>query len=395
MLPSASSLGLAMDCPSSAVYPRVQEKIEVADKGTSVHRFLERVLGEGATKEAVLASIDPEHHQDCLDVDLDAIPTMGIHVKTEVTLAFNYVTGEARILGQNLGRNYGAAGLNPKEFCGTADRVGILQSGPHTGKFCVDDYKTGNAFTTPRPYRNWQLRLLAVCAWEIYPDAEELGLVVGIIKTKGEVRTDYLEVTPEMIAEWKAELMALGEEIHSGMQRTVLGEHCKYCPAFLNCPAQMAMIARLVKNPFAAANRITEELNDGDRTKAYKSYKMVKDAMKRLDGIFRMQAENTPIQLGDGRVYGPVQKTKTSIDGFVAYQKVKEKFGQAAAEASVTMDVSKASIQRAVKDLLPRGEKASGLEALMGVIAQDGGITATQRSEIREHRPGEETDEEV
>jgi hypothetical protein len=76
-----------------------------------------------------------------------------------------------------------------------------------------------------------------------------------------------------------------------------MGDHCRYCPAFRVCPAQV----HLLRGGFAEDN---EDITD--LPAAYERVTRLDRALKVAKDQLREHALREPIPLGDGRVYGMI-----------------------------------------------------------------------------------------
>ena len=73
----------------------------------------------------------------------------------------------------------------------------------------------------------------------------------------------------------------------------VMGEHCKYCPAFTHCPAQGALIRRMALEPEGVANDLRALLTPETAAKAYERVKLVREAMKKVEAaLHRLRARD-------------------------------------------------------------------------------------------------------
>jgi hypothetical protein len=151
-LPTASSLDRAWHCTTSEHLPHVHRGNRWSRRGHKAHAFMRRVrqrtaelvatekmAEDDALAEAVNAALD-ELGDDparavCEVIPFDRLPNGG---SFEVALAWDYETGEARVLHDKGDRNYSAAGVT--EFPGTADFAGVDLV---RRRVIVPDWKTG------------------------------------------------------------------------------------------------------------------------------------------------------------------------------------------------------------------------------------------------------------
>lgn len=235
LLGSASKLHRSLACPASVHLPVGRELPERAKKagerGTALHTVGE-LLGAGKTIAEALAGIPAEHRKEAGRLDWSHYPGLVPHAKREIAFAHHGVTGDVRVLGESIGREYVVE--DPHETPGTMD---VVIPGYRVVE--VYDLKTGRT-PVPPAGENPQLLHGALCAVEsICPSASQA--VVGIATLdKGVVRvTDQATVTREDLARHEqrivhAQRVALRvvEQLQAGAKPEVSpGSHCKYCPA--------------------------------------------------------------------------------------------------------------------------------------------------------------------
>jgi hypothetical protein len=374
ILPTASSLQRVMACPGSWSEKFPIERQEVSDameRGSGIHKYLENYYDR---KDNLFDGVAEKFHDFCASISLAHLPSqIGL---SEQAYAYNPATRLTKSLGK-IDRKYP---LEQNIFYGTADYVGWSdRSIP-----LVIDFKTGQA-DVPDPKDNWQLRMLAVAVGRIYQNAP--GVDVGITKIRDDasvftVTHFYSRNDLELFEGMMIGTMALLQE---GRQEFRRGDHCKYCPAFAYCPIQTAMLRNLVSNPERfIEEEVIKPLKNDDRAEAYQNYRRIRMAMQRMEAAIRQTADATPIELPDGTVYGPVSRTIESVDGEVAFAALEEKYGNAVALRACSFEVSKASVERAMAEIAPKGKKAAYVREAMAEIANSGGIKIETRTELRE-----------
>jgi hypothetical protein len=109
LLGSASKLFRSIPCPASVHLPQVRELPERArkagERGTALHTIGE-LLGSGKSKDQALAAIPAEHRKEAATLDWRHYPGMVPHARREIAFAHHGQTGQARILGESIGREY-------------------------------------------------------------------------------------------------------------------------------------------------------------------------------------------------------------------------------------------------------------------------------------------------
>lgn len=395
-LPSASKLQLAMTCAASQSLGIVDTAWESGEAGKAKHAALAwRVMGA----EACPAEVDAATMAwlDALDEETLA-PLKGC--RDEPSYALDVATGKARLLGYRLERAYGEA--KPGEMFGSADYV-------RTGgdEVLVVDLKTGMS-DVPHPSRNAQLRFLALAAASAHGVSRAR---VGILHApEGRAHWwSWASFDAFDLATIAAELRTLVERI--GYARNdvaagktphlTVGEHCAHCPARFGCPARVAMAKRLAGEPEAVVMDLKALLTPETAALAYSRWRAAKKAIDEVGGALHALAKETPIALGDGRVWGPVESEREEIDAEQAWLVLSEKYGGEVARAAMSLKTSKAGIERAAKALResmrgaterPRGvpegkvtQKALAEDALAALRAA-GCVTTKTVTEYEEHQ---------
>lgn len=238
LLGSASKLHRSLECPASVHLPVGREMperaLEAGRRGTALHTVGE-LLGAGKSKEEAVAAIPAKYRKEAGQVDYKHYPGLVPHARREIAFAHHGQTGQVRVLGESIGRDYVVE--DQYETPGTADVVIV---GYRTLE--VYDLKTGRTKVPPAG-RNPQLLHASLCAVEsIAPNVQLIVQGIATIED-GVVRvTDQATVTREDLAEHeqrivRAQKVALRvvQAIAAGQQPEVNpGAHCQYCDA--KCP---------------------------------------------------------------------------------------------------------------------------------------------------------------
>lgn len=381
---SASSLQRLATCPGSAWLPQAKSIGEYSERGSAIHAFLADVVTLG--RDESLARVGPDHHAACAAVDVHRLPACdpGAYA-AEVAFAYDCSTDKARELGRGLDRSY--KDLRPTEIPGTTDVVGLT-----VDSVVIADYKTGWADIAP-VRRNWQLRFYALAACRTY-GRDKAHVAIVRIKDDGSVWADQDTLSAfdlDIFAEELAELMRdLTQPSNAG--RLTTGAHCRYCPSFAWCPAQTNLVRALVAKPDDPVAVLAGELTSETAARAWHALKALKMATERIDDAIRLFAETQPIDLGNGSCVGPCTRETTSIDGGVAFHVLQKKYGDDIANQAVTMDATKASINRACRVVAQNtGAKISHLEReVLAAINELHGTTKRRSTSVREHKLKEE-----
>lgn len=351
-LPTASRLPLAFTCAASQVLPVVDTAWASGEGGNDRHDVLQDWL---TTAPGAYVPPTPELAAWLEDVQDEAEQLRHPDLRSEAAYAysidsFDPATGEpvkpARLLGYHMGRFYKQT---PSEFAGAADFVRVLPT-----QAIVVDLKTGMS-DTPHPRRNMQLRFLS--------------LAVARYHGVDTVTAGVLHAAPGQAVWWSwsrfdaFDLEEIAIELHSLAQRIgyarsdvargktprlTVGEHCNNCPARHGCPARVAMAKRLAGEPEVVVMDLKAMLTPESAALALQRYRAAKKAIEEVGGALYAFAKENPIALGDGRVWGPVTKEREEIDAEKAWLVLEEKYGSAVARAAMTLETSKAGVDRAM-----------------------------------------------
>lgn len=392
-LPSASRLELLETCIGSAVFPQVDRVSEHADRGTAKHRFLARALDVG--RDEALAEVPAEHREACAALELGELPhAMKGSWAAEVAYALDVTTGEARELGRGIERRYEGAGLKPTELPGTTDLEGLSADGESV---IVIDAKTGYRRVT-RARDNLQLLFQAVAAARARGKLNAHAFIL-YVDEEGTPRWDGVELDAFALDDVASRLCSLGRKVLEAralagaaspiQPRLRVGEHCVDCPSLPFCPATGAFARALVTAPEETVADLQLQLTAETAPLVYGRLRAVEAALAMAWKAVTAYAMRSPIPLGNGEVFGLVQKVRESLDAKVTRKVLAEKFGADIAEAAVEYATSKAAVERALKmEAFTRGSKVAPLvrEALAAISAA-GGVISKTTSNVEAHRP--------
>jgi hypothetical protein len=374
MMLTGSGFTRAEKCTASTFLPHVIEAGGVyAGLGSALHRYLHLVAEVGA--EAALQLIDPEYREACSKVELEGLPHSNPEGwAVEVAFAWDWLAGTGRELYRGSGARLYPA-LEPTELAGTADLVGLDGQ-----TVIVLDLKSGWA-DLGRPEDSAQLQFYAVCAAAAYGASEA---IVGFIRlVDGEPRYQQARLDAFALADATVRLQAIvdrclqdeAEYRAEGLAIPVTGEHCKYCSAFLRCPAKATLAGQL-----AVSGTDLPALTVENAPLALERLWAAQEVLAKVEKAINELATSTPLRLSDGRIYGAVEATKESFDPLVGGEALAKAFGpELAAEAvEVESTLTKASIDRALRGRLQKGQKISKLqqEAFEAIRAAGGAKTA-------------------
>jgi hypothetical protein len=366
MRDTGSKIHRAWMCPASAILPHstnedTEARYEPArNRGTAIHKYLERVKAVGA--EQALAEVPADLQLLCRALDLDKLPA---HLSTEVAFAWNWRTNTARELGRNLGhRDYDSLGVDwDCEVPATTDVAGVEVRKIRRG--LVGDYKSGWT-RYPRPARFGQILIAAACLRYIESLDEVVGQVIYIDEdgesfvqsdTIDSWALDTFEREIATMMEGRPTLRDYYAKAGAGALSYVEGPHCDHCGVFKACNAKTALIrsapqelirigARQKNGELIVAPVVTGKDKDGkDVTElqlqiepgaiTVRNAAAVYEACERIEAMCRrMRAEvcgiayHEPIELSDGRVIERHVWKRRQVDGRIAAVVCEKHYGR-------------------------------------------------------------------
>lgn len=402
ILPTLSSFDRAMPCPASEGLPQSNPESDAASDGNAFDHFLADVTTYG--RDVALERLPPETsataRRMCEGVDVEAARLLEEECVHKVTVAINVDTLEARVVGRNLGRAYEDHGVDR-----TVELVGELDTVWNTNPVRVRDWKTGHGREWVKPVRtNGQLRMQALAIWRAYfPDKEPGSSVdVGVARVS---HSGYVDDTDHVVLD-AAALEALGVDLRAKVRRyrrvwqkaqetgawdVYPGPHCTQCHAAHVCPSMTSLVTTAITAEQRMLDELKGKLDSGDkaqRASAYTAVRILERITKDAKAAMVASARTEPIQIGEGQAYGEQEKTEEELDAKVVFAVVAEAHGLDAAREAVTMDTSKAAVERAAKKDAPKGQGAARTRELMARIRERNGVKAKTVREIGVYRTG-------
>lgn len=335
-------------CPAGASMRQVRQHRpeEEAARGTAWHAFLEDVALVG--REAALQRhAGSDWFAEFEAANLDELPQVQAAGLAELPMALHPESETARALGRGGRREYDIA---PGEVPGTPDWFAPLGD----GSALVLDLKTGWG-PLSHPADSLQLLGYALGAASILGVDE---VTVGFLRGPdgaGEFRLTTERLDSFALASGWERLRTLLRRVADGLlSPLVLGQHCRYCPAALVCPAQASLLRELAQGELHV-----------DPEKPALAYELVKTAeqtvkraRERLDDLARQM----PIQLQDGRTYGELLVEREHFDAAKAEVLLAGHPLESAVERAAPK-LTKESLNRAAKRYVEgkKGEKMAPL----------------------------------
>jgi hypothetical protein len=387
---TGSGVERAMHCAAAAVLPQSDVATEWSGEGDVNHAFLENCARYG--RERALAMAPKEHRAALERIDLDALPPLQNPgaFRFEAAFAYNLVTGVSRFLGTGIHRRYDQVPSPPTE-----DEVALTLdvAGQTQDEAVVADWKSFFGRNVTPAAHNWQLKLGALAVTR--NSHLERATVAAVLLRDGDPYWDVatlseldLDAAESALRGLKARIDALRER-GVEVQDTHQGPWCRYCPALASCPAKKAMLSAALDKEL-----IDGALNERNARLVYErlvAIDTIRDLMwKTLDEY----AEVTPIDLGDGNMYGKREKQRTSIVNVKAALTLLEREHGIDVSEAVELSLTNA----AVKDAIAAKHAREGIkrqltktyEAAMAALSEAGAAkTATFYSVEKHRRPKE------
>lgn len=360
---SASKVGLSFKCEGALALPQTDEKHDGQDEGNERHLVSESAIRAGNPPE-VLTGRWP-----------------GYTWRAEVAFAYDVATGRGWEIGEGIARGYGDLGAFV--IPGTADIVG---RGP-AGELVIVDVKSFDP-SVPRAKNNPQLKTLALAASRAY-GVDQADVAIDHQMRPFDVATlDVfdLEAFHDELRSVLERSAAARRRVREGLDITLTpGSHCRYCAAFHNCGAQrdLALDVRSGNADMRVVG-LMPLTDDASAAQAYEFLERVKMLSKRLTSALYARAAERPIPLGDGRWFGKVTTPgNESLDADVAYDVVREKYGQEVADRAVERKATKTQIEAALKTANVKSV-ASAKEDVLTEIRARGGASREPSEKIKE-----------
>lgn len=169
-------------------------------------------------------------------------------IQTEISVAINPRTGEARLLPDGPGEHHDYPGRLPGEVPGTADVVSVIVQPKNAGlkTLLVLDHKSGwnvaQGWQPQTPAESGQLRTLALALAKLYQtDQVIVAFFHAPLEGQPTVYADML-ASEDLISHRKA-LKSAMSNVGSDWLRP--GPWCPLCPGFSICPTQTTTLVEL------------------------------------------------------------------------------------------------------------------------------------------------------
>lgn len=358
---SSSKLELVAACEGSITLPWRDSPNEHSEAGTARHADDEEAINAG--------DVPAEYAERWPDLTWRA----------EVAYVYDIAADTSRYVGCGVGRDYGT--LGPFEVPGTIDA-----EGRDNGQLVVVDRK---GFERQEPAeRHRQVRFLALAAARHQP-AERI--TVAIRPEIGPM--DVAEVDPvfdlRQVAHSVRKLVLdsarVRSEAHQGtrMPTFTVGRHCRWCPAFEDCPKQKELRALVVRDEEDPELALSTFVDDQSAADVLQLWKRIGILHKRIGEQLYRHAAVRPIHAGPGRMFGKVIKEGNErLDGDKVHEAVAQLFGPELADRAVVRHATKTRLESTLKG------KRGAVPAVLKLVRERGGSERKATTAIEEYEIG-------
>lgn len=359
-LGTGSELDRLMLCPASAALPRAREATGAQRAGTALAQFLAAL--DTMSRDQALAAAPAEHREFLSRVDVEMIrPVRGW--LGEVAFVYDVETDESRELGRKLERGYERAlkrPAKPTEIFLTADAVSVAAD----TAYILDD-KRGWAPHVPPARECWQVLAGGLAAARAY-GCDRAVVGIGRVLDDGVPRFDSaeldemaLDIVAAQLRDLYRKIEAARKKVAAGETPTVtIGDHCRYCPALVYCPAHRALVGSVVRNQpthtslRAVVDAKPEEIDDDTAAFAWRDLVAAQKFLGKVRESLIARAYHRPFARCDGLwMIARDKPGRPEYDGRKVHHILESRLGREVADSAVHWTTSGAAIDRAVRNV--------------------------------------------
>lgn len=356
---TASALHRYEACPPSYSLPWVYEPPDAPTEGGSVkHLFVVEAVILG--REKALANVPAEWRAECAAIDVEATPHATGGYVFEVAFAYEVANDAAVELARGVKDRSVYEGVDGEtQMGGIADLVGLTDDA-----VVILDLKTGWKWL-PRPKESLQLLFLALAAARAYGRSKAYVGWIRLVDSTPRLVVDALDSFDLEEARDRILRLRRRAQTFEWLQQkptarvdVTIGPHCKYCPGLRGC---WAHTSALPEGPLTAS--------------AVDHVEHLERRAKVAKAQLREQVRQTPLDLGEGRVFGLHVTQQRRIDAGKAMQVL--------AARHPNLDVH--SLASVTQDAM----KKAGLDvdAEMEALAAAGAVIFTEVEKVEAHKP--------
>ena len=203
------------------------------------------------------------------------------------------------------------------------------------------------------------------------------GVKVVVVMLRDQTYRVY-SFTRGSLVDWSAKFVS---DIIEWDGRFTVGEHCRFCPRSMDCPARTAMVRSTITDIMAPGTPHTE-LAPCDLLDLYQRAKVVGAAIDQYKEFMRTYVRiNGPVEDARGRSLGLHDKSRSSIDARKAWPVVRGYLTDD--EMAPAVKIQKTDLMKAVSAKAERGQKGKVKAALMQQLQDAGAVSETTYQELR------------
>lgn len=299
---SGSATERVLRCAASAALPAVHTPSgDDAHAGTLVHEYVRNGLTRGRDVALrLLADVaDPDLIARCAAIRLGAFAELGEIVDCEVAYAYAIDSGDARILGRNLGRAY------PRLDDGWIPTTTDLEIIQPDGVRLIVDLKTGWQYV---PGDTPQIRFHSLASMAARGE-ERNRVAIARIDDEGEIdisrpldldELDGGALAHELRIARDRVLRARAKVIAYQTPDVATGPWCRYCPAQTSCPGRVGLVRSVLAVDPADVRARMLALGPEEGGAMWEKYKAAEALLKQIGESLKELAGRTPLALPDG-----------------------------------------------------------------------------------------------
>lgn len=301
-------------CAPSLALPAIRRgSDEHARAGHIKHGFVRSACVRGRSAAlAEVEAVDSDLAEWCSRVELGELARLGTIDDAEVAYAYDVETGEARIVGRNLGRAYGP--LGPNEIPTTTD----LEIIGHDGVRTLWDIKTGWMDVPPDTPQIRFHSLVSMAARG--EDTNRAGILritdEGKLEPRRPLILDRLDAgaMAHDLREACARVLAARALVASGGTPSVNpGDWCHFCESAGACPAQVGLARAVLGLDADVASRFAT-LTSEELGELWVKAEAASKFLKAIDEGLKTCARQEPLVLPDGSTVQMVEITKRCVN---------------------------------------------------------------------------------
>ena len=359
--------------------PSIEEPSSVgAERGRAIHDYMASVPSLG--RDRALAMVPEDYREFARAIPIDRLPVVKEAWLPEAAYAWDPIEDRGYYLGSMINRAYPAT-LPGNTVVGTADAIGLADD-----QAVIIEWKTG------KHWSEWQLKFLALAACRAHK-CDRAMCVIVFLREDGTCKELVFRYDIFDLGLFAEQLLGLSKRVlaakSSGESSLVMGAHCEYCPAKLNCPAHTALIRSACAMPanFAAEFEVlTPEAIGKAWPKLVAALQILHRAKAQIE---TWVTDNGPVPLENGKELRTVVTGRESV----AYPRavadiLHGMFPDYDIMGAFKLETSKAAITKVVQSIaVHKGISGRDLkESVFAAVRAAGAIARTTWTRVEEVR---------